>query len=324
MKVFLGIDTSAYTTSLAAVDESMQVLADERIILQVESGERGLRQSEALFLHVKNLPLLFERVNRVLFDNTCAMAVSTRPRNTEGSYMPVFLAGSGVAASLASYTRRPLFRVSHQDGHIMAGLHNCRELLEEKEFLALHFSGGTSEVLKVSRGKEDFFTLSTLLTGNDIHAGQLVDRVGVAMGLPFPAGPALEELALIAEDDEIVRIPASIGERGFSFSGAETQAIKLLESGVGQEQVASAVLRVIANTVEKALRKWALELGIKDVLLVGGVMANRLIRQRLQERLEHPAVGLKLHFASPGLSTDNAVGVAMLAAAHYKNLTQQH
>lgn len=317
--VFLGIDTSAYTTSLAVVDESMQILVDERIMLKVDEGKRGLRQSEALFLHVKNLPVLFERVSASLFAATRAVAVSSAPRTREDSYMPVFLAGASQARVLSAYSEVPLYQVSHQEGHIMAGLHGNRSLMEGRGvFLAVHFSGGTSDLLHVSRGQDAYFSIATLTSGTDLHAGQLVDRVGVLMGLPFPAGPALEEMAVLAGDKEAVRIPSSVAEAGFSFSGAETRAQQMLAAGTRKEEVAAAVFRVIANTLEKILRQWTERLGTEDVLLAGGVMANRLIRQRLVERLEHPAVGLRLHFAAPRLSTDNAVGVAMLAAARYK------
>lgn len=317
MKVFLGIDTSAYTTSLAAVDENLQILADERMLLKVEKGKRGLRQSEALFLHIKNLPHLVARLEPVLFKQTCALAVSTQPRNQENSYMPVFLAGSSLAESLADFAQIPIYKVSHQEGHIMAGLQGKAELLAQPKFLAVHFSGGTSDILLVENSQPGCFSVLSLSSSQDIHAGQLVDRVGVAMGLPFPAGTALEQLAWDTFNNKEAAIPVAINETGFSFSGAETRALQMLKAGSSQEQVAAAVLGVIAKTLEKMLRRYIEEFMIKDVLLAGGVMANNLIAQRLRNRLEHPAVGARLHFAPPGLSTDNAVGTAMLAAVRY-------
>lgn len=317
MKVFLGIDTSAYTTSLAAVNDKFQILADERMLLEVEHGKRGLRQSEALFLHIKNLPGLLARLDPILHKQTCALGVSARPRNQEDSYMPVFLAGSSLAGSLAVFVGVPMYEVSHQEGHIMAGLQGSLELLDLPKFLAVHFSGGTSDILLVENSQSGSFDIHPLSSSQDIHAGQLVDRIGVAMGLPFPAGPALEQLAWLAVDNNEVAIPVAINETGFSFSGAETRALQMLKAGISQELVAAAVLGVIARTLEKVLRRYMEQLEIKDVLLAGGVMANGLIAQRLQKRLQHPAVGGSLHFAPPGLSTDNAVGVAMLAAVRH-------
>ncbi|MBC7075473.1 MAG: peptidase M22 [Syntrophomonadaceae bacterium] len=315
MSLYLGIDTSAYTSSLALVDKEMSVVADERITLEVKKGQRGLRQSEALFLHIKNLPHLFASVkNRLLNREVEAVAVSAFPRRVKGSYMPVFIAGVSLVESLSCFTGTPLYKVSHQEGHIMAGMQGNRGLMSKKEILAVHFSGGTSEILHVKLGGANFLDINTGLSSTDLHAGQLIDRVGVAMGLSFPAGKELEKLALQSSAADIPTIPSSVSEKGFSFSGAETRALSLIKSGVGYQDVAYAVLRTIANTLEKSILLEAQKHGLREVLLVGGVMANSLIRQRLLARLEHPAVGLKLHFAEPSLSTDNAVGVAMLAA----------
>ncbi|WP_054692688.1 Kae1-like domain-containing protein [Syntrophomonas palmitatica] len=311
MAYYLGLDTSAYTSSLAVVDENYQVLIDKRINLVVKPGNRGLRQSEALFLHLKNLPLLFAELPDGLHKTVKAVAVSAFPRNVPGSYMPVFTAGLTQARVLSLYSGLPLYEVAHQDGHIMAGLHDARELMDAPGFLAVHFSGGTSEVLNVKTTTRGCFSIELLMAGTDLHAGQLVDRVGVAMGLAFPAGKDMEKLALRSSGKNIPAIPSAVNPRGFSFSGPENRALQLLNSGLAHQDLAFAVLRVLANTLEKVLLNSAEKTGQKEVLLVGGVMANTLIRERLIKRLQ----GMKLYFAAPSLSTDNAVGVAMLACA---------
>ena len=237
------------------------------------------------------------------------------PRNAESSYMPVFLAGLSQARSLGAFNRLPVYAVSHQEGHIMAGLLHNLELMHKDRFLAVHFSGGTSEILEVSRSTGAHgFDIRLLSGGLDLHAGQLIDRVGVAMGLPFPSGKHMEELAQKSSGSDLHPIPTFVRPEGFSFSGAETRALAMVAKGVPHEDIAFAVLRCLANTLEKIILIHAGERNIKDVLLVGGVMANSLIKERLCRRLEHPGVGLKLSFADPRLSSDNAVGVAMLAA----------
>ncbi|NLB89290.1 MAG: peptidase M22 [Syntrophomonadaceae bacterium] len=311
MNLYLGIDTSAYTTSIAVVDDQFNIVWDKRIPLEVKKGDRGLRQSEALFLHIKNLPLLFSELSANRDFSYKAMAVSSIPRPIANSYMPVFKAGEFQAISVSSMLNVPLYKVSHQEGHIMAGICNNKELLNEESFLAAHFSGGTSEFLEVKKGTTNFFDINMAKRGLDLHAGQLIDRVGVRMGLSFPSGPELEALALQATNFD-VKIPSSVKAEGFSFSGAETMAAKLVEKNVPHTEIAFAVLRVIANTIEKCVLEECERYKTKKVLLVGGVMANSLIKKRLIERLEHPAVGIKLYFAEPHLSTDNAVGVALL------------
>lgn len=315
MSLFLGIDTSAYTTSIAIVDDKFNIILDERKILDVEKGQRGLRQSDALFLHIKNLPLLFAKITPGLYREIRSVAVSKFPRRVEGSYMPVFTAGFSHAVAISKFTGIPLLPVSHQEGHIMAGILANRALLDRKELLAVHFSGGTSEILHVKKqAQKDEMDIKVVAAGMDLHAGQLVDRVGVAMGLPFPSGKMMEKMALQSDQQNIPLIPSTIKGDGFCFSGAETRALQLVRQGGCREDIAYAVLRAVANTLEKILILQADKLDLKDVLLVGGVMANSLIRERLVKRLEHPAVGLNLHFAEPKLSTDNAVGVAFMAA----------
>jgi N6-L-threonylcarbamoyladenine synthase len=227
--------------------------------------------------------------------------------------MPVFLAGLSQARSLGYVNKVPCYEVSHQEGHIMAGVYGNEQLLHNGSFLAVHFSGGISEVLRIKAGEQNLFDIELTRSGSDLHAGQLVDRVGVAMGLPFPCGHRLEEMARQAGESDIM-IPSSISSSGFSFSGAENKALSLIKQGYPHEQIALALFKMIANTLEKILLSEYEQSGIKDVLLVGGVMANGIIRDRLLRRLRHPAVGMKLCFADPNLSTDNAVGVALLGS----------
>jgi len=311
LNIFIGIDTSAYTTSIAIADENSRIVADERMMLEVEPGLRGLRQSDAHFAHIRNLPVLMDKVAALLRDNRIlAIGVSDRPRRISDSYMPVFTAGLNVARCLANICPCPLYLFSHQEGHIEAAVYDIP--LEDSEFLAVHFSGGTSEILFVSRDQSRF-SIDILLATTDLNAGQLVDRVGVAMGLPFPAGPALEKIA--GDQDNDLTLPSALDERGFSFSGAETKILAMLEQGVAPETLAYLVFRMIANTLEKGIRKAVGQTGINRVVMSGGVMANEIIRNRLTTRLT--GAGIELFWAPLHLSTDNAVGTAMLTRNTY-------
>ncbi|MGE5544576.1 MAG: peptidase M22 [Bacillota bacterium] len=311
MNAFLGIDTSAYTTSVAIVGEKGEVLADERMLLQVASGKRGLRQSEAHFQHMRNLPVLMEKLAPVLKKHRLlALGVSDQPRRHPDSYMPVFLAGLGVCRCLASVGGYPLYFFSHQEGHVEAAAHGFP--LEGQDFIAVHFSGGTSEILLVKRDVSRY-RIDLILATKDLNAGQLVDRVGVAMGLPFPSGSHMEQIAKDTATDHT--LPSSVDKQGFSFSGAETRAVAMLAQGVPQETVSYLVFKCIANTLEKGLRMAAEHSGITRVVMAGGVMANGIIRNRLAERFRGSKI--KLYWAPPDLSTDNAVGIAFLARKFY-------
>jgi len=313
MGLILGIDTSCYTSSVALVDMAGNLVAEGRQLLDVAEGERGLQQGAAVFQHIRNLPGLIEKLAlRDRRDPVILVAASTRPRPVEGSYMPVFMVGEGFARSLAEMAGVPFLAASHQEGHLMAGIWSAGGPDKDK-FLAVHLSGGTSELLLVERAANKngpVFKVEKLGGTTDLHAGQFIDRVGVALGLPFPCGPALQELAAGGRGE--LRAPSVVRGLDISFSGPESHVQRLIAKGENPVEIARAVERCIAATMEKLLRGAAGTTGIRDILLVGGVAANQYLRQHLRERLGHRAVGVRLFFAEPRFSTDNAVGTALI------------
>lgn len=305
---FLGIDTSAYTTSVAAIAED-GTRVQERRGLQVEPGARGLRQSEAFFRHVQNLPELIEALSeRVDLSRLDGIAVSARPRPREDSYMPVFEAGRAFARTLAAAQRVPLLETSHQENHIEAVLDGAgRDPLALDRFLAVHFSGGTSEIL-CARATPCGYDLEYAAGSRDLKAGQLIDRTGVRLGLAFPCGPALEALAKNARGT--LSIAGRRDGTDFHFSGQENIVEGLIRDNAAPEEIALALFKMIAKTLEKSLRPLSARYGTRTVVFGGGVMSNAIIREELERRLV-PA-GFELIFA-PARSADNALGTAALA-----------
>ena len=308
MKAVLGIDTSCYTTSAALVSTQGEILASSRRLLEVAEGERGLRQSDGLFQHVKNLPRQIESVMRDMPAGMqiAAVCASVRPRPAEESYMPVFRAGEGQARAAAALLRVPFFAVSHQEGHVRAAAVDSRIDLSSP-FLALHLSGGTTEVLLADAGN-----LKLLGGSLDLHAGQLVDRTGVRLGLPFPAGPELERLAMCGDAKGLIGV--SIRGINCSFAGAESKALRLIESGMASEQVAAEVFDFLCRTFLRLIDAACKETRCRQALLAGGVASSGLLRQMLLRRAEKKGSGCRLCFGRPELSGDNAVGVALLGA----------
>jgi N6-L-threonylcarbamoyladenine synthase len=307
--MILGIDTSNYTTSVCLIDMHGIIAAEHRQLLKVKQGERGLQQSAAVFQHVHNLPALIEKLGPL--DQLKGICVSAVPRPQANSYMPVFMTGEAIARSLASALDIPLFRTSHQEGHIAAGEGTTGQIPAE-EFLAIHLSGGTTDLLQVKR-QEPGYDITVLGSSIDLHAGQFVDRIGVALGLPFPAGTHLEKLASsVTEENLSIRLPAAVKGYTWSFSGAEAAALRLIEAGTPHAAVARAVESCIAKGIEKVLLQAINETGLKQILIVGGVASNLYLRQRLKHRLEHKAVNASLYYAKPRFSSDNAYGVARL------------
>lgn len=307
MRVTLGIDTSCYTTSVACADKR-SIVFEKRAMLSVPFGNRGLRQSEGLFQHVNQLPsLLCELFAQVDPSEISSIAVSASPTSRESSYMPVFLAGLRQAETLAAALNIPLYRVDHQSGHIRAALFGNETLLERDRFLAAHISGGTTDVLVVEPHREAPYRIEQVGTSTDLHAGQFVDRVGVALGLPFPAGKHMETLATQAKDRSI-KLASAVKSGRCSFSGAEAAAQRLLHS-VPDEELAFAVYDCLARTLAKMFETAQEQFGDLPILVCGGVASSELLRTLLRKRCRK-----KLYFGEPALSSDNAVGVALLGA----------
>ena len=309
---YIGIDTSNYTTSLALATAQGEILANLKAPLPVKAGERGLRQSDAVFAHVKNLPALMQELRTLLRGNRAlAVGVSTRPRDAQGSYMPCFLSGRAAAQSLAAGLDVPVEEFSHQNGHVMAALYGADAMhLIGKDFLAFHVSGGTTEMLYV-RPRERDFSVELIGGTADLNAGQVVDRIGVAMGLSFPCGPALEALA-VKNTRKLPKPRVSVKEGSCNLSGLENMALKLLADMGDQSFVAAFVLNFIAESLAR-MSAWGRE-QYPDIpmLFAGGVMSNRLIAENICARFEN------VYFSKPAFSADNAAGVALLCRAKHQ------
>ena len=303
----IGIDTSCYTTSVACTD-GKSIVFSKGTMLSVAFGDRGLRQSEGLFQHVRQLPpMLAELLSTIDRDRICCVSVSAAPTAKPDSYMPVFLAGLGQAETIAATLGVPLIRTDHQSGHIRAALYGNEELLDRGRFFAVHISGGTTDLLLVEPHRDVPYRIETIGFSNDLHAGQFVDRVGVALGLPFPAGKHLEALAEQAEQKN-VKLASAVKGTECSFSGAESAAQRLLHT-VPDAELAYGVYDCLARTLVKLFENAKREHGDLPVLVCGGVASSELLRTMLKKKFSG-----KLYFGKPEFSSDNAVGVALIGS----------
>lgn len=311
-RVYLGIDTSNYTTSVAIVGADGELVANLKRPLPVKSGERGLRQSDAVFAHIKNLPSLMDEAREILSEcELLAVGVSERPRNIEGSYMPCFLSGVAAAKSLVAPVGVPLYGFSHQCGHVMAAIYSSGAVLPEGHpFAALHLSGGTSELLRVTRSDSGFDC--ELVGGTrDLNAGQVIDRVGVSLSLPFPCGPHLEAFARNYSGKIYKKRPSTDGTY-MSLSGAENIAERLYADTADKAAVAAFVFDYVGAAVEAICRAYVEKYGDTPFVFAGGVMCNSIIKSRLAASFG------EAYFAEPSMSADNAVGIAVLTRARHR------
>lgn len=300
----LGLDTSNYTTSAAVFDGAEG--RNQGRLLEVRPGELGLRQSDALFQHVKHLPEVVEALlGEGGLGTVQAVGASTRPRAVEGSYMPCFLAGASQGQVLSQVLGVPFYAFSHQQGHLAAAAWSAGRLdLLDRPFLAWHLSGGTTELLRVEPEEDRVAVRAEILGGtSDISAGQLIDRTGVLLGLPFPAGKEVEKLSRQAQKREYYKV--KVKDLTFSLSGMENKVRQMVQRGEEPAEVAWFAQETVCRVVQ-ACTKAAMEAypGL-PVLCSGGVASNG----RLKELLRQNCGAL---FAQPQFSTDNAMGTAVL------------
>lgn len=310
-KYYLGIDTSAYTTSIGVIDGDNKTILDLRKTLQVGKNKKGLRQQEALFQHVNNIPKLIETLsNSIDLNMVHTISVSTSPRNTKDSYMPVFLVGKHQGFILSKIFKKQYKEFSHQEGHIGACLiHNEDLLKQDEKYLSLHISGGTSEIIQV---QNNINNLDISLVGGslDISIGKLIDRIGVALGLDFPCGNAMDQLSQKGQRIKKA-VPTIIKNNTWTnLSGLENYFMDLLiTNNYSKEDIAVTLFHTISIILEKLIGNTLMDIKASNILISGGVSANSYIREYLKNSIGN---NINIIFPERELSTDNGIGVAYL------------
>ena len=308
-RYYLGIDTSCYTTSCAIIDSDFHIIGEARKLLEVKLGERGLQQSNMVFQHTKALPKLMLELPQVPISG---IGVSGFPRREESSYMPAFMVGLGQGKTLSHILNVPLHIFAHQENHILAALRDLKHIPTEP-FLALHLSGGTTELVYCHYQGEGIFESHIIGGSKDLQGGQYIDRIGVAMGLPFPAGKHLESLAL--QTTEYEPLPSSMKDGWISFAGPCSAAMRRINktmSDLDKSNLARAVFTSMGNALEKMITYHIKEKPVHTLIAVGGVMSNSLLRKRIETYCKRNH--MTLHVAQPQYSVDNATGNAFGAA----------
>jgi N6-L-threonylcarbamoyladenine synthase len=308
IRAILGLDTSNYRTSLALVTMNHEILVNVRRLLPVERGERGIRQCDAVYAHLKQLKsLMMESADLFSGIQLTAVCASTAPRERKDSYMPVFEAGDTIGRSISAAMRIPFFPTDHQHGHIRAARFGT-DADHLDSMLTLHLSGGTTDLLCM---KGDSLTL--LGTSLDLHAGQLIDRIGVALGLSFPAGPEMEELAMRGKAEGRLGCSLDRGTLSCHMSGAEAAAFRWISAqALSPEDIAREIFDFLCRTSLRMLEGGSNQTGLNDALVFGGIASSFLFREMLEKRLKQNRSRLRVRFGAPELSGDNAVGVALI------------
>ena len=310
--VILAIETSCDETGAAVVKNGRQVLSNvlySQIDIHREFG--GVVPEIASRNHLDKLPYMvkgaLEKANMTL-SQIDAIGVTQGP-----GLVGALLTGVSYAKGLALGAGKPLLPVNHMEGHISANYITHREL--KPPFLCLIVSGGHTNIVMV----HDYGVYETMGATRDDAAGEAFDKVARVLGLEYPGGPNLSRLAERGNDEKYALPKSFRGEShlDFSFSGIKTAVINLIHNleqrgaEFKKADIAASFERAVTenlidNTLEAARRA-----GAKQIVLAGGVSANKRLRRLAQERT---AGKYALYLPEPGLCTDNA---AMIGAAAF-------
>ncbi|HGM3505671.1 TPA: O-sialoglycoprotein endopeptidase [Clostridioides difficile] len=344
--IIIGIDTSCYTTSIAAISLEKKVIFNEKIMLEVRDNAKGLRQSEAVFQHINNLGILSDRIksfkDKFNVEGVCS---STKPRPVENSYMPVFNVGHNFGKLLSSIYGCRFYETTHQENHIESSLLNSK-LKNNNRFISVHMSGGTTEILLITKQDSNYNICNTNLDriakisikkdnksklynnfgynidiiggSKDISFGQLIDRTGVKLGYKFPSGKYLDENALNCNLKIESGLKTSVRDGYMNLSGLENQVNKIIEDNGDnnkKEYVSKLVLDSVVRNMFKSLVYLCETYNVNEVVFAGGVSASKYILKELSLKLRKKHI--EAHFTEPQYSTDNAVGCAIIGLNNF-------
>ena len=311
--IIIGIDTSCYTTSIAAISLGKKVIFNEKIMLNVKEGNNGLRQSEAVFQHINNLGEISEKIKDISKKyNIKGICVSQKPRPIKDSYMPVFMVGYNFAKTLSTLIGCKLYETTHQENHIEASLFT-NNIIDKNNFLSIHMSGGTTEILLVNKEKDNY-NIEIVGGTKDISFGQLIDRIGVKLGYKFPAGKYIDEDATKCIEKIEKGLKTSVKDGYMNLSGLENQINNLIENN-SKEYIAKILLDSIVRNIYKSILYISKNYNLNEVVFAGGVSASKYIKKELNSKLKKE--NIYPYFTEAEYSTDNALGCAIIGLNKY-------
>ncbi len=310
--IIIGIDTSCYTTSIAAISLEKNIVFNEKIMLKVGKEAKGLRQSEMVFQHVNNLGIIGDKIYKLMEEyNVVGICASEKPRPKENSYMPAFTVGYNFAKLFSGINNIPIYLTTHQENHIYASLYNNKP--KRNEFISVHMSGGTTEILlvKVNQNKLD---IKIIGGSKDISFGQLLDRLGIKLGYNFPCGKFIDENAINCKEKIKFGLKTACKDGYMNLSGIENQINKYLDEH-DEMYLSKLLMDTIVRSLYKSIKYLCKENKIDEVVFVGGVASSKYIKNNIENKLKREKV--KCYFTESEYSTDNAVGCANIGLYKY-------
>ena len=310
--VVIGFDTSNYRTSVAAVTLDGEILVNHRELLPVSSGERGLRQSDAVFAHIRQLRNSEEALREKLKGTwIAAVAASTKPRDGGESYMPVFQVGHTAGSMMAAALAFSGFRYLHS--RQQTDFYHSLPVSRTRLFLAVNLNSFLIAAVPC--------LLMSLVSAMIIQIS-----TGAATCVPWALGQTCLQLcfflgfcmtALLAvvkgKSGALLGVSLENGDLTCHLSGAETKVQQWIREGsMAREDMAREIYDLLARTLVRMLKAGAEKSGCREALVTGGVAASALLRQLMAERKAKTRGCPEIVFGRPEMSGDNAVGVALI------------
>ena len=316
-KLILGIESSCDETAAAVVKNGREILSNV-INSQVDFHKKygGVVPEIASRKHIENIDYVIdealERAN-VTFGDIDAIAVTSGP-----GLVGALLVGVSSAKALAFALGKPLVPVNHIRGHISANFVAFKDLMPP--FVCLVASGGHSHIVKVS----DYTEFEILGRTRDDAAGEAFDKIARVLGLGYPGGPLIDELAKQGDENAVhfPRVRIDRESLDFSFSGVKTAVINHIHKAeqrgeeINRADIAASFQNAVTDVLCEHTIEGALKCGVKTVALAGGVAANSALRKKMTEMCEK--VGISVLYPPPVLCTDNAVMIASCGYFEYE------
>jgi universal protein Kae1 len=299
--ICLGIESSAHTFGIGIVTDKGKILADVRAVYTPPLGS-GIIPADAASFHKQNAHKVLEnalsmsKINMKNIDIIAYVAGAGIP--------PCLLVGANFAIELAKKYKKPIEKVCHQLAHLEIG----KLTTEAKDPIFAYLSGGNTQIIAFVKGRYRIFGET-----EDIPIGNCLDVVAREMNLPMPGGPEIEKLA---ENGKYVELPYVVKGMNVSYSGIQTAAINLLKKGVAKEDVAYSLQETCFSMLTEVTERALAHTGKEEVLLVGGVAANKRLQEMMKIMCEER--GAKMYVVPEKYSGDNGVMIAWCGLLHYK------
>lgn len=310
--IILAIETSCDETSIAIL-KNKKIISNVTISQILEQQKYGgVMPSLAARLHIENIQSVL--VKSLSEANISPEKIDYIAYTEKPGLIVCLQIGKIVAETLSLYLDKPLIPINHLEGHIYASLINKKK---EWKFpvLALIISGGHTQLYQVNNHR-NFVLLGETL---DDAIGECLDKSAILLGYNYPGGPVIEKLALVGKNTYKLPIPKNDDSLDFSFSGLKSEISRIVkkeEKNLNINDLSCSLQHILARKITKKLKKAWLITQAETIVIGGGVIANKFLRNYLIKNFKKWEQKINIFIPEIEYSTDNAAMIGI--TAYYK------